>query len=116
MWIGKASRSLLDSSYSGRWIWIIMDARIDFFIYVENYFKKKRKVGILRQLLIIFSLLILASCGDKATTSSNDSVSSSSSSSTGYDKIEWQNMDSDQDGSVSPDEMKQHYKDEGVYK
>ena len=25
-------------------------------------------------------------------------------------------MDSDQDGSVSPDEMKQHYKDEGVYK
>ena len=96
-----------------------MDARIDFFIYVENYFKKKRKVGILRQLLIIFSLLILASCGDKATTSSNDSVSSSSgssSSSTGYDKIEWQSMDSDQDGSVSPDEMKQHYKDEGVYK
>ena len=74
-------------------------------------------MGILRQLLIIFSLLILVSCGDKATTSSNDSVSSSSSSSsTGYDKIEWQNMDSDQDGSVSPDEMKQHYKDEGVYK
>ncbi|GIR49277.1 MAG: hypothetical protein CM15mP58_13740 [Burkholderiaceae bacterium] len=35
-------------------------------------------------------------------------------STTGYDKIEWQNMDSDQDGSVSPDEMKQHYKDEGV--
>lgn len=80
-------------------------------------------MGILRQLLIIFSLLILASCGDKATTSSNDSVSSgsdsvssSSNSTTGYDKIEWQNMDSDQDGSVSPDEMKQHYKDEGVYK
>ena len=76
-------------------------------------------MGILRQLLIIFSLLLLVSCGDKATTSSNDSVSSSSSnssSSTGYDKIEWQNMDSDQDGSVSPDEMKQHYKDEGVYK
>ena len=92
-----------------------MDARIDFFIYVENYLKK-RKVGILRQLLIIFSLFILASCGDKATTSSNDSVSSSASSTTGYDKIEWQNMDSDQDGSVSPDEMKQHYKDEGVYK
>ena len=73
-------------------------------------------MGILRQLLIIFSLLILASCGDKATTSSNESVSSNSSSTTGYDKIEWQNMDSDQDGSVSPDEMKQHYKDEGVYK
>ena len=79
-------------------------------------------MGILRQLLIIFSLLLLVSCGDKATTSSGDSVSSSSSSassassSTGYDKIEWQNMDSDQDGSVSPDEMKQHYKNEGVYK
>ena len=73
-------------------------------------------MGILRQLLIIFSLLILASCGDKATTSSNESASSSSSSSTGYDKIEWQSMDSDQDGSVSPDEMKQHYKDKGVYK
>ena len=65
---------------------------------------------------------MLVSCGEKATTSSNESVSSSSSDSsdssgsTGYDKIEWQSMDSDQDGSVSPDEMKQHYKDEGVYK
>ena len=87
-----------------------------FFHLRGKLFTKKRKVGILRQLLIIFSLLILVSCGDKATTSSNDSVSSSSSSTTGYDKIEWQNMDSDQDGSVSPDEMKQHYKDEGVYK
>ena len=92
-----------------------MDARLNFSFCVK-LLKKKRKVGILRQLLIIFSLLILVSCGEKATTSSNDSVSSSSSSSTGYDKIEWQNMDSDQDGSVSPDEMKQHYKDEGVYK
>ena len=76
-------------------------------------------MGILKQLLLIFSLLLLVSCGDKATTSSSDSSlssSSSSSSSTGYDKIEWQSMDSDQDGSVSPDEMKQHYKDEGVYK
>ena len=76
-------------------------------------------MDILRQLLIIFSLLLLVSCGDKATTSSdasNASVSPESSSSGGYDKIEWQNMDSDQDGSVSPDEMKQHYKDEGVYK
>ena len=76
-------------------------------------------MGILKQLLIIFSLLLLVSCGDKATTSSSDSSdssASSSSSSTGYDKIEWQSMDSDQDGSVSPDEMKQHYKDEGVYK
>ena len=50
-----------------------MDARLDFFIYCKTI--KKRKVGILRQLLIIFSLLILVSCGDKATTSSNDSVS-----------------------------------------
>ena len=61
---------------------------------------------------------MLVSCGEKATTSSNESVSSSSSDSsgsTGYDKIEWQNMDADKDGSVSPDEMKQHYKDEGVY-
>jgi hypothetical protein len=40
--IGKASRSLLDSNYSGRWIWIVMDASIDFFIYVENYLKKKK--------------------------------------------------------------------------
>ena len=70
----------------------------------------------MRQLLVIFSLLLLIGCGDKATTSSEAPVSSSSSSSTGYDKIEWQNMDSDKDGSVSPDEMKQHYKDEGVYK
>ena len=77
---------------------------------------KKRKVGILKQLLIIFSLLLLVSCGDKATTSSSDSSSSNLSSSTGYNKIEWQSMDADQDGSVSPDEMKQHYKDEGVYK
>ena len=73
-------------------------------------------MGILKQLLIIFSLLLLVSCGDKATTSSSDSSSSNLSSSTGYNKIEWQSMDADQDGSVSPDEMKQHYKDEGVYK
>ena len=71
---------------------------------------------ILRQLLIIFSLLLLVSCGDKASTTPETAVSSESSTSTGYDKIEWQNMDADQDGSVSPDEMKQHYKDEGIYK
>ena len=70
----------------------------------------------MRQLLIIFSLLLVVGCGEKATTSSDASVSSDASSSTGYDKIEWQAMDSDKDGSVSPDEMKQHYKDEGVYK
>ena len=73
-------------------------------------------MGILRQLLVIFSLILLIGCGDKATTSSDAPVSASSGSSTGYDKIEWQKMDSDKDGSVSPDEMKQHYKDEGVYK
>ena len=38
-------------------------------------------MGILKQLLIIFSLLLLVSCGDKATTSSSDSSASSSSSS-----------------------------------
>ena len=40
--IGKASRSLLDSSYSGRWIWIVMDARIDFFISWKTILKKKK--------------------------------------------------------------------------
>ncbi len=69
----------------------------------------------MRQLLIIFSLLLLVSCGDKATTSSETPVSSDASNTTGYNKIEWQKMDADKDGSVSPDEMKQHYKDEGVY-
>ena len=57
----------------------------------------------------------MVSCGDNTTTSSEAPVTSDASNSAGYDKIEWQNMDSDKDGSVSPDEMKQHYKDEGVY-
>ena len=69
----------------------------------------------MRQLLIIFSLLLLVSCGDKATTSSETPSSSDAGNSAGYNKIEWQKMDADKDGSVSPDEMKQHYKDEGVY-
>ena len=40
-----------------------MDARLIFSFTCKTI--KKRKVGILRQLLIIFSLLILVSCGDK---------------------------------------------------
>lgn len=38
------------------------------------------------------------------------------SSAFAYDKIEWQKMDKNKDGYVSPKEMKDHYKKEGVYK
>ena len=33
-----------------------------------------------------------------------------------YNKIEWAKMDSNNDGYVSPKEMKDHYKKAGVYK
>ena len=32
-----------------------------------------------------------------------------------YDKIDWGKMDSNNDGYVSPKEMKEHYKKVGVY-
>ena len=42
MWIGKASKSLINSSFCGSKIWKSMDARLDFFSYVLSYFKKKK--------------------------------------------------------------------------
>ena len=33
-----------------------------------------------------------------------------------YNKIDWKKMDSNNDGYVSPKEMKDHYKKAGVYK
>ena len=39
-----------------------------------------------------------------------------SSTSFAYNKIDWAKMDSNNDGYVSPKEMKDHYKQAGVYK
>ena len=47
--------------------------------------------------------------------STENTATSSNDSSNVYNKIEWQNMDVDQDGSVSPKEMKDHYQEKGVY-
>ena len=79
----------------------------------------------MKQILIIFFLSLFYGCGDKSTTSStpNENTASSSNNSSdsynktpnSYNKIEWQNMDADQDGSVSPKEMKDHYQKKGVY-
>ena len=33
-----------------------------------------------------------------------------------YNKIDWAKMDSNNDGYISPKEMKEHYKKAGVYK
>ena len=40
----------------------------------------------------------------------------SASSAFAYSKIEWQKMDANKDGSISPKEMTDHYKKAGVYK
>ena len=39
-----------------------------------------------------------------------------SSAAFAYNKIDWAKMDSNNDGYVSPKEMKDHYKKAGVYK
>ena len=71
-----------------------------------------------KQLFIIFFLLLFYGCGDKSITASistEDTARSSNDSSNSYNKIEWQNMDANQDGSVSPKEMRDHYREKGVY-
>ena len=40
----------------------------------------------------------------------------SATSAFAYDKIEWQKMDKNKDGYISPKEMKDHYNKEGIYK
>ena len=40
----------------------------------------------------------------------------SATSAFAYDKIEWQQMDKNKDGYISPKEMKDHYNKEGIYK
>ncbi len=77
----------------------------------------------MKKLLILFSVVIFSACGK----SNNDTASSSSvepertaesvasSNSSGYSKIDWQSMDADKDGYVSPDEMVNHYNNTGVY-
>ena len=75
-------------------------------------------MGIVKQIIIIFSILFVYGCGDKSTISlksTENTATSSNDSSNVYNKIEWQNMDVDQDGSVSPKEMKDHYQEKGVY-
>ena len=72
----------------------------------------------MKQLLIIFFLLLFYGCGDKSinsSTSTENTTKSSNDSSNSYNKIEWQKMDANQDGSVSPKEMEDHYREKGVY-
>ena len=79
---------------------------------------KKRKVKFVKQLFIIFFLLLFYGCWDKSitpSTSTENTANSSNDSSNSYNKIEWQKMDANQDGSVSPKEMKDHYREKGVY-
>lgn len=78
----------------------------------------------MKKLLVIFSILIISACGkssdDDASPSSvssddtNESIASINSS--GYNQIDWQTMDADKDGYVSPEEMVNHYNSTGVYK
>ncbi len=67
----------------------------------------------MKQLLLIFFLLLFYGCGDKSITSSTSTENTVRSNS--YNKIEWQKMDADQDGSISPKEMKDHYQEKGIY-
>ena len=77
----------------------------------------------MKKILLIFSILIISACSKSSdndsstnpanTGSSNDTATETSSS--GYDKIEWQSMDSDKDGYISPEEMVEHYNNTGVY-
>lgn len=67
----------------------------------------------MKQLLLIFFLLLFYGCGDKSITSSTSTENTVISNS--YNKIEWQKMDADQDGSISPKEMKDHYQEKGIY-
>ena len=74
----------------------------------------------MKRFLVILSFFIISACGksgDVDTTASTDSAgdSASASSASGYNKIDWQTMDADQDGYVSPEEMKNHYNNTGVY-
>ena len=79
--------------------------------------------SVLKKLLVIFSILLISACSkssdnDSSTNSASTDSSAettSSSSSSGYDKIEWQTMDANQDGYVSPEEMVDHYNSTGVY-
>ena len=74
----------------------------------------------MKNFIIIFSLLLISACGksgdETSSTSAQNDVSVSDSNSTGYNKIDWQTMDTDQDGYVSPEEMVNHYNSTGVYK
>lgn len=67
----------------------------------------------MKQLLLIFFLLLFYGCRDKSITSSTSTENTVRSNS--YNKIEWQKMDADQDGSISPKEMKDHYQEKGIY-
>jgi hypothetical protein len=77
----------------------------------------------LKKLLVLFTIIFISACGQ---STNNDTASSSvepenttesvaSSNSSGYEKIDWQSMDADKDGYVSPDEMVDHYNKKGVY-
>ena len=77
----------------------------------------------MKKLLVIFSILLISACGkssdnDSSTnpvSSDSNAETTTSSNSSGYDKIEWQTMDADKDGYVSPEEMVDHYNNAGVY-
>ena len=77
----------------------------------------------MKKILVIFSILIFSACGKSSDSdnipnsviSNNKTKTVASSESTEYNKIDWQSMDVDKDGYVSPEEMVNHYKNTGVY-
>ena len=66
----------------------------------------------MKKISVIFFTACLWGCGQ----SSDPKTQANETNPNGYNKIEWQAMDADKDGSVSPEEMKEHYKEKGVYK
>ena len=78
----------------------------------------------MKKLLILFFILVISACGqsndgdssDSSKETSDPAESVASSNSSGYEQIDWQSMDVDKDGYVSPDEMVNHYNTKGVYK
>ena len=72
----------------------------------------------MKRFLVIISFFIISACGksgDVDTTAASSSDTASGGTASGYNKIDWQTMDADQDGYVSPEEMVNHYNNTGIY-